>query len=219
MARKSILMSICCLALFAGCKGTMQDVYYTTTDTLGMASKDTLVNSVLDARDTLKSAKDQYVVTMDRFASVPNFKDSELEGKYTQLKYELGQTQSAVRAFKPAVSNVENVGDSFFNKWSAELKNYNSDTLRSQSQQKWTQTHQKYLQLLNSLGKARDSMDTMLAHYDDQLLYVKHNLNSPTMSGMYNEAAALENKTKNMMTVVNTTLSDCDKFIGEIAKE
>jgi len=70
-----------------------------------------------------------------------------------------------------------------FEEWSAEITQYQSDTLRKSSQRKYDLTKAKYEELIRAMKKAESKLEPALAPLRDQVLFMKHNLNAKAIAG------------------------------------
>src|SRR3954447_23161692 len=154
-SRRAIPVFILAALLSTGCKSA----YYGAWEKMGWAKRDILVDRVKDARDDQDAAKKQFKTTLERFQDVTNFQGGDLEAKYKKLKSEYDSCEGRVNDVKKQIASVESVANDMFSEWKDELKQYQSDDLRRNSEQKLNDTKQRYTQLITVMKKAEGKMD------------------------------------------------------------
>src|SRR5512139_4150482 len=144
------------IALVLGGCGSM---YYGAMEKVGIHKRDIMVDRVKAARDTQNEAKQQFLTAMEQFKSVVNFQGGDLEKEYNKLNATLEKSESKAADVRDRISAVEDVSEALFSEWRAEIKQYNSDTLRRSSQQKYDVTKKKYTELINAMKRAEAKLE------------------------------------------------------------
>lgn len=200
-------------ALFSiGC----QTVYYNTMEKFGYQKHEILVDRVVDARDEQQEAKEQFKTTLERFNEVVNFDGGELEEKYEILNAEYNRCEAKADDVKDRIGAVEDVGEALFKEWATELDQYSNAKLRRSSQEKLVQTRREYDQLIRSMHRAEDRIDPVLAAFQDQVLFLKHNLNASAIASLKNELAVVEVDVDSLIKEMETAIAEADVFIQTI---
>jgi len=70
------------------------------------------------------------------------------------------------------------VAEALFDEWTAELEEYSNANLRRDSERQLRQTRSRYERLMRSMRNAEKTIDPVLVSLKDNVLYLKHNLNS-----------------------------------------
>ncbi|MCP4612591.1 MAG: DUF2959 domain-containing protein [Planctomycetes bacterium] len=172
----------------SGCRSA----YYKTMEAFGQHKRDILVSRVEDARDAQEDAKEQFKSALEKFTDVVEFSGGKLQDKYNQLKSELDKSKSKAKDVRSNISGVENVAKALFKEWESELEQYSSDELRRSSEQKLKQTRQRYSQLITAMKRAESKIAPVLTAFNDQVLFLKHNLNAQAIASLHNELASVE---------------------------
>lgn len=200
-------------ALFSiGC----QSIYYNTMEKFGYQKHEILVDRVVDARDEQQEAKEQFKTTLERFNEVVNFDGGELEEKYEILNAEFNRCEAKADDVKDRIGAVEDVGEALFKEWATELDQYSNAKLRRSSQEKLVQTRREYDQLIRSMHRAEDRIDPVLAAFQDQVLFLKHNLNASAIASLKNELAVVEVDVDSLIKEMETAIAEADVFIQTI---
>jgi predicted AAA+ superfamily ATPase len=87
---------------------------------------------------------------------------------------------------------VQSVSEALFEEWEDELALYSNASLKKQSAQKLAATKKKYNTLIKSMRQAESRMQPVLAALQDQVLYLKHNLNARAIDGLKGELRTIE---------------------------
>jgi hypothetical protein len=211
--RRPIIVLIASAILISiGCKSA----YYATWEKLGWAKRDILVDRVKDARDDQEAAKKQFKTTLERFQDVTNFQGGDLEAKYKKLKSEYDSCEGRVNDVKKRIASVESVAKDLFSEWKDELKQYESDELRRNSEQKLNETKQRYDQLIAVMKKAEVKMDPVLKRFNDQVLFLKHNLNAQAIASLQTTAATVETDVSALIKDMEASINEANQFISQM---
>lgn len=216
--RKSIASYLCLstVMLFPiGCQKT----YYKTMEAFGYHKRDLLVERVEDARDAQESAKEQFQSALEKFSEVVDFQGGELEEKYKTLKSELEKSESKAGSVKTHITDVENVAEALFDEWESELSQYSSDNLRRSSKQKLDLTRQRYEKLIGAMKRAEAKMSPVLTAFQDQVLFLKHNLNAQAIASLQGELASIEADIESLIKEMEASIAEADSFIKAMGKE
>src|SRR5690606_28477131 len=123
-------------------------------------------------------AREQFASALDRFRATVEVDGGELEAVYTRLD---GEYQTSVRRAEEVstrIAAVEDVAGDLFAEWEDELAAYSDPALTRRSRVILDQTHERYAQMITAMRRAEQSMTPVLAVFQDQVLFLKHNLNA-----------------------------------------
>jgi hypothetical protein len=194
-------------------------MYYGTMEKLGVHKRDIMVDRVKAARDTQNEAKQQFLTAMEQFKSVVNFQGGDLEKEYNKLNATLQKSESKAADVRNRISAVEDVSDALFSEWRSEIKQYNSETLRRSSQQKYDITKKKYTELINAMKRAEAKLEPALVPLRDQVLFMKHNLNARAIAGLSQELISVQTNVDKLVRDMETAIAQADAFIASLQAE
>lgn len=197
------------LSFTAGCSR----VYYDTMEKFGVEKRDILVDRVQDARDEQEDAKEQFKSALDRFTEVINFDGGDLEAKYRKLDSEYERSKSEAQAVRDRIDAVEDVATALFREWETELDEYSNASLRRSSEQKLQSTRIQYDRLITAMHKAESSMDPVLEALQDQVLFLKHNLNARAIASLEDELVSVETDVGRLIREMEASIAEADQFI------
>jgi len=199
--------------LFTGCS-TVNDAYYSGVEKItGNEKRDLLVKRVSNARDAQQEAKEQFASALDEFTSIVNFDGGELEKRYNKLKAELGRSNTRAAAVSSRIASVERVSRSLFAEWKDEINSYENANLKAQSQKLMGDTQGRYNQLLGKMKAAESKMNPVLRAFNDQVLYLKHNLNATAIASLKSELDSVEGDVANLIREMEASIAEADAFI------
>ena len=187
--------------------------YYQALETVGIEKRDILASRVEDARESQTEAKDQFTSALDRYRSVVNVEGGELEQIYERLAGELERSQARADAVEERVGAVESVADDLFDEWEAEIGEYCDPQLRRRSQQLLTTTRSDYRRLIAAMQRAESAMDPVLTLFNDQVLFLRHNLNARAIGSLESELADIERATANLIEEMERSIAEASRFI------
>jgi hypothetical protein len=206
------LMILLCVALTSSC----QRAYYDTLEQFGYHKRDLLVSRVEDARDSQAAAKEQFQSALEAFKGVVNFEGGELEARYEELNAEYEQSVARAQAVSERIDAVEDVAAALFDEWRAELDAYSSDALRADSERQLEATEARYVQLIEAMRRAEESMEPVLTAFQDQVLALKHNLNAQAIASLRNERTAVEADVAALVAEMETAIREAEAFLATV---
>ena len=210
-----VLTIVAAMATTAGCSS----VYYNTMEKFGVHKRDIMVDRVQEARDAQEEARDQFKSALQRFSAVVQFDGGDLEEKYTQLKDEYEQSSAKAQAVRDRIAAVEDVAEALFAEWESELNQYTNANLRQSSARKLKQTRQHYNQLISAMKRAEKKMDPVLASFQDQVLYLKHNLNARAVASLKSELTSVEADVASLIREMEKSIKEADSFIRTMEQQ
>ena len=193
-----------------------QSMYYGAMEKVGVHKRDILVDRVEDARDSQEDAKEQFKDALEQFTSVVAFDGGDLAVKYDKLSHSFERCTADAEEVRSRIKKVESVADALFKEWESELEDYSNPRLRRASEQKLRTTREKYGQLRASMRKAARTMDPVLAAFQDQVLFLKHNLNARAIASIEDEAGRVEAEVERLVRDMETSIAEANAFVREM---
>jgi hypothetical protein len=194
---------------FLGCSAA----YYGTLEQLGIEKRDILVDRVGDAKDAQEDAKEQFATALERFRAVVDFDGGDLEAAYDELSDEFEGSQERAQAVRDRVDAVESVARDLFTEWRAELGEYSDAELRRRSEAALRDTERRYRRLSQLMERSVASMDPVLTTMNDQVLYLKHNLNARAIGSLDATARELQGDVAKLVADMEAAIAEASAFI------
>ncbi len=202
------------MLLLGGC----QKVYYDTMEVFGKHKRDILVEDVKEARDAQTEAKEQFASALEEFSAVVNYTGGDLEEKYNTLNAAFKKSQAKANAVSGRISDIKRVANALFDEWEDELDLYTSESLRRTSQTRLNQTKQRYAKLIAAMEKAESKIQPVLSAFQDQTLFLKHNLNAQAVASLQDELITVENEIEILIREMERSIAEADAFIQQMTE-
>lgn len=190
--------------------------YYGTLERFGFEKRDILVDRVQDARGEQAEAQEVFASALDEFRALVAIDGGDLERQYDKLNASYQRSEQQAEDVRDRINKVDDVGTRLFREWERELKLYDSAELRRRSERQLRDTERDFDQLLGAMNRAAQKMDPVLAFYQDQVLYLKHNLNARAISSLEFERAEIERRVETLIAEMNDAIREADAFIASM---
>jgi cell fate (sporulation/competence/biofilm development) regulator YmcA (YheA/YmcA/DUF963 family) len=182
-------------------------------ESLGYAKREQLVDEVKDTRNAQQKAKEQFATTLDEFKSITGYNGGDLERQYNKLKDESDTSAARAQLVRDKIASVERIANAMFREWDQELAQYSSETLRGASAEQLQATRVRYRQLLEAMKKAESRMDPVITAFNDQILFLKHNLNARAIASLETTVTELETEISSLIDELNRSIDEANSFI------
>ena len=196
-------------ALLGGCSS----VYYDTMEAMGVPKRDILVDRVEEARDTQSEAREEFSDALEQFRAVVNVPPSELSRTYDKLKATQEDLVDRAEAVSGRIDKVESVATALFREWENELDQYTRDDLRRLSANTLEDTRAEYKKMIRAMRRAESKMEPVTNALNDQVLFLKHNLNAQAIASLQGELDAVEDDIAALIEEMNAAIAEADAFI------
>ena len=201
------------LVLFlAGC----QTAYYSAMEQVGIHKRDILVDRVEEARESQQDAQEQFTDALEQFRSVVSYDGGELDKLYNRLQGEYDDSANAAEDVTNRIRKVEEVSEDLFDEWEEELTKYSNRKLRDQSAAQLRQTKTRYAELLRSMKQAEKRMPPVLSALQDNVLFLKHNLNARAIGSLKAEYLGIKNNIDLLIKDMESAISESNRFIRQM---
>lgn len=204
---------IVAILAIAGCASA----YYSTLEQFGVEKRDVLVNRVKDARGEQAQTQKVFASALDEFRSLVDVDGGNLERQYDKMSASYTRADKQAQEVRGRIKQVNDVGRRLFREWETELKEYESAELRVRSERQLTQTKTQFEDLMFAMNRAADKMDPVLALYNDQVLFLKHNLNARAITSLETERTEIEARVTTLIDEMNAAIAEADSFIESMS--
>ena len=203
-------LSLVVLLGLTGC----QSAYYATMEKFGIEKRDILVDRVEEAKDAQQDAQQQFSSALEEFSTLINFDGGELQTVYDNLNDQYEASKASAERVSARIDKVESVAGALFDEWQDELEKYSNDRLRRDSQQKLADTRRRYDTLLRSMRRAESKMAPVLSALQDNVLYLKHNLNASAIGALQGEFGGIKRDVDQLIKDMNKAIAESTAFIN-----
>lgn len=190
----------------------------TGIDWMWKEPRDLLVDRVEAARDSQHDAAEQFRDALAEFKAVVNLPESDLERQYNKLNKAHKRSKAAAEDISKRIDRVVDASNSLLEEWRSELNDYNDPAMRRMAEKQFDQTRDHAARLTASMRQIEDRMQPVLALFQDQVLYLKHNLNLSAIAALEGEATVIESNVDVLIADMNRSIAEADAFIEIILK-
>lgn len=209
---KKLTLSAVLLLLVTGC----QSAYYATMEKFGVHKREILVDRVEETKESQEESQKEFQSALERLTTLINFNGGELQEAYNLLNDDYQSSLAAAAEVSSNIDKVEDVANALFDEWQDELEQYSSATLKRESAKQLSQTQRQFERLLRSMRSSEAKMQPVLDSLQDNVLYLKHNLNAQAVSAIKGEFTGLKRDISALIADMNRSIEDSNKFIAEM---
>jgi hypothetical protein len=116
----------------------------------------------------------------------------DLQATYESLSTQFDKSEDRAATVRDRIRSVESVSADLFAEWEGELDLYTNQNLRRSSASTLRETRALYQQLGTSMHTAENKMMPVIDAFRDQVLFLKHNLNSRAIASLRTELVTIE---------------------------
>ncbi len=199
--------------------GGCQSTYYSALEKVGIHKRDIMVNRLEATQKSQEQAQEQFKSALEQFQSVVNFNGGELEKLYSNLNDEYEDSVAAAEQVSSRISAVKSVSEDLFDEWEEELDLYSSQSLKQASARKLKNTRHQYAQMIRSLEKSESRMKPVLNAFQDQVLYLKHNLNARAIAALKGEFDTIKKDIDQLIQEMQQSIEQSRQFITALKSQ
>jgi uncharacterized phage infection (PIP) family protein YhgE len=193
----------------AGCSS----VRYSFWEMFGEEKRDLLKSALKGLVGDQNEAKENFGTALDRVKALTHFQGGDLESEYDKLKAANDDAVSSAKAIDARVSEIEEVASDLFDEWAKEIGQMQTPSLRQDSERKLADTRARYDTMHASMLASRRSMDPALTLLNDQVLYLKHNLNAAAIGSLGQSMADVEKSIVELRARIEASIREAQGFI------
>ncbi len=200
------------LVTMTGCSS----MYYSMADQMGRSKRDIMVSRVESVKKDQEKATENFQTTLEKFTEIVNVQGGDLEKKYNTLKGEYDDCKSRADAVTNRIKSIEDVSGALFSEWEGELDQYSNPDLRRASERQLIDTRKKYDTFVTVLHRAESRMQPVLAAFNDQVLFMKHNLNAQAIASIQGEVDSMEGDVQALIVEMNSAIAEANVFLEQM---
>lgn len=209
---KLVASAFVAMLMLTGC----QSAYYAAWEKVGVEKRDILVDRVENAKESQEEAQEQFSSALEAFGAVVAFDGGELEDVYDRLNGQYEDSVAAAEDVTARIDKVEGVAEALFDEWQEELEKYQNASLKRDSASKLRETQRRYKSLMKAMRNAESKMAPVLSALQDNVLYLKHNLNASAIGSLQGELSTIENNVAQLLRQMNAAIEESDAFIASM---
>ena len=213
MRKQVRLPLVLLILLLSGCSAT----YYKTMRTLGKEKRDILVQRIKDAKKDQDQTKEQLKTTMESFQALTGFQGGSLEKSYKRLNSDYESANSQAGKLHDKIQSIDQVSNDLFKEWQGEINQMGNAKLKSQSTVLLRNAKTRQAAYMRAIRKTEDQITPVLAAFHDQVLFLKHNLNSRAIGSLKGTTTTLQGDVADLIQSIDASSQEADKLISSLA--
>ena len=153
---------------------------------------------------------------MEELTVLINFDGGELQTAYDKIKDQYDASKDSAERLTSRIDKVESVAEALFDEWQEELSQYSNESLRRDSERKLKDTQRRYASLIKAMHRSADKMQPVLTALNDNVLYLKHNLNASAIGALQGEFDKIKRDIELLIKEMNGAIAQSSEFIDTI---
>ena len=191
--------------------------YYKTMQTLGKEKRDILVQRIKDARKDQEQTKQQLQTTMESFQALTGFQGGSLEKSYKRLDSDYQSANDQAGKLHDKVQSIDQVSNDLFKEWSGEIAQMGDARLKAQDTQLLRSAKTRQATYMRAMRRTEDQIAPVLKAFHDQVLFLKHNLNSRAIGSLKGTTVTLQSDVADLIQSIDASGQEADKLIDSLA--
>lgn len=201
------------ITILAGIITSCSTAYYSAWEMLGKEKRDLLRSNVETVKKDQEKAADEFEDALDRLRSLYEVDADELEKAYDKIKDDYDDATERAADIGDRIDSIDSIAEDLFEEWEQEIGEISNENYRAKSRQKLAETQDKYASLSASLKKAESSMEPVLTHLKDNVLFLKHNLNAAAIGGLNSEMDQIGADIEELIADMRASIAEADQFL------
>jgi len=207
------------LLVISGCSS----LYYSSMKKLGREKRDILVSRIEDGKEAQQEAAREIKTAFEAFQEVTNFKGGDLEQAYKKLNKEFEDVESRAKKVHDRVNSIEKVASDLFLEWEQEVAKMSNGRLKEESRTLLAGARDRHRKLMRQMRASEAKMKPVinippvLSVFNDQVLYLKHNLNARAMQSLRKQVVEIDDDVAALIKEVELTTQEADRTIAGLA--
>ena len=213
MRRTVCIPLIAMTLLLAGCT----TAYYKTMQTLGKEKRDILVQRIKDAKKDQDQTKQQLQTTMESFQALTGFQGGSLEKSYKRLNSDYESANSQAGKLHDKIQSIDQVSNDLFKEWQGEIAAMGNAKLKARDTVMLRNAKTRQATYMRAMRRTEDQIAPVLKAFRDQVLFLKHNLNSRAIGSLKGTTAGLQGDVAGLIQSIDASSQEADKLISSLA--
>jgi chromosome segregation ATPase len=209
-------LKIILTALFLTTSVGCTTVYYNFWEMFGQEKRDLLKSNISDAKDDQTEVEEQIKDTLKRIRTEYKFDGGSLEVTYDRLKKDYDQSKARADTLSDRIDKVEEIAGDLFEEWEDEADEITNKNYRRDSLAKRQETMARFATMLKSMRSVEKKLEPILVKFNDQVLYLKHNLNAKALGAFKTEFLSIESEIDTLIQSMNQSSKAADQFISQM---
>jgi predicted nucleic acid-binding Zn-ribbon protein len=209
-------MKILCLILLIftiSCAERIKKAKYSAYEMAGLEKRDLFKREVSKVNEDQKNTGEALQDALARLQEIYKFDGGNLEREHDKLKSSLNNAQEEAAELSSRIRKMDKVAGDLFDEWKDELNEIKTSDLRVKSSKKLADTKRRYRNLELQMRRSEKNMAPVLTKLNDQVLFLKHNLNAEAIGGLKTESVKIQADIKELIDEVDESTRQAEALI------
>ena len=194
-------------------------LFYTSMKKLGKEKRDILVSRIVEGKEAQQEAAEQFKSALEAFQAVTNFSGGNLEKAYNKLNGEFTDAEGRAKKVSDRIQSIDKVANDLFKEWGGEIEKMSNGKLKTDSRQLLRDAELRHRQLMRQMRASESKMAPVLQAFRDQVLFLKHNLNSRAISSLKKQVIEINTDVAALIKDIEAANQEADKTIAALNKD
>ncbi len=204
---KVILLVLTFLVL-SSCRST----YYKAWEYLGHEKRDLLISKLSTTKKSQAHTKKQVRDILTEIKNRYGTKESEVDKFYQRLKNDYNSFHDQTIKIKKEANDIRTIANDLFEEWHREAQSFQNKNYKKQSLYKLKKTKESFNKLSKKLEQSENQLEGVDRTLKDQVLFIKHNLNTRSLIVFSNEISKIELEIQTLIQKMNFSLEETQNF-------
>ncbi len=210
MVTKSLItISVTSLFLFTT---SCEPRSYRIWEFLGWEKREILSSEVENVGENQKEIKEDFQSIYERIKTEYDYERDEIDDLYDQLKSDYEKAKNKADRIKASSKKIRQIAKALFAEWEEEAMAISNKNYRKDSLVKLRQAQARFKHLSASLHRSESQLDRVLVQLNDQVLYLKHNLNAKSLALFESEIKLVKNEIDELIKAIEKTIQYSQTF-------
>jgi hypothetical protein len=203
-----------CLFLLVSCS----TIYYSAWEKLGKHKRDLLKDNVEAVKEEQIEAREEFKSALERLKELTDFDGGDLEDMYNRLKDDYDSCRERADAITDRIDNINEIAADLFSEWEKEIDSMSNRAMKRKDRARLQETKRRFSRFARAMEKAEGRLEPVLVSLNDQVLYLKHNLNARAVAGLKGEVTDIETDVNSLIRDMSASIAEADAFIKNMEK-
>lgn len=191
----------------------VNDAKYSAYEAVGFEKRDIFKREVAHVKKDQEQTGEAFKDALTQLKEIYNFDGGDLEKQHSKLKDSLDEAKEKSAELHSRIGKVDQVAHDLFEEWQSEIKEIKTSDLKNKSSKQLRETKARFGELDKQLKKSESKIAPVIAKLNDQVLFLKHNLNAKAIGGLKEEQGKIQSDISALIDEVNESTRQADAFI------
>ena len=138
---------------------------------------------------------------MESFQALTGFQGGSLEKSYKRLNSDYESASSQADKLHDKIRSIDQVSNDLFKEWQGEINAMDNGKLKSQDTVMLRNAKTRQATYMRAMRRTEDQIAPVLKAFQDQVVFLKHNLNSRAIGSLKNTSTGLQSDVAGLIQI------------------